>query len=116
MLVIFWPDPISDPLRLQHIFLAQYFLGVLVLPVRSKDLASDSLAIFLGVTARRRLHLQQHAFFVGRRIFGLHTHRRRKNQNCSHSSSHRRPPTNRFFILPNGNILSLSTRPTTPGT
>src|ERR1700675_1082459 len=52
MFVILRPNPVGDPLRLQNVFLAHHYLGALVLAVRSKDFASDGLAIFFGVTAR----------------------------------------------------------------
>ncbi len=46
MLVVLRPDPVRDPRCLQYVFLAQNFLGVLVLAVRAKDFAGDGLAIF----------------------------------------------------------------------
>ena len=98
MFVVFRPDPIADPLRLQYVFLAHDYLGVLVLAVGSKDFAGNGLAIFFGVTTRRRIHLKQHAFFVCRRIFGLHAHRRCESENCNHPNFHHCPPRKRLLL------------------
>ena len=106
MFIVFRPDPIGDPLRLQHVFLAHYYLGVLVLAIRSKDFARDGLAIFFGVTARLGFHLNQHALFIGRRVFGLNAHRRRKNQNCNRSYSHRRPPRKGLLLRPDRKMIA----------
>src|SRR5437762_8396099 len=116
MFVVFRPDPIGDPLRLQYIFLAHDYPGVLVLAVGSKDFAGNGLAIFFGGTARRRIHLKQHAFFVYRRIFSLHAHRRCESENCHHPYFHHCPPRKRLLRPADGREMVPCARPSRLGT
>jgi hypothetical protein len=41
-----------------------------VLSVRPKNLAGERLAVFFRITARRGVHLKEHAFFIYRRVLG----------------------------------------------
>src|SRR5579859_1935558 len=72
VLVVFRADAVDQAIRLENVFLAQQFLGVLVLSVGAEDFAGKRLAIFFGKAATGGIHLHQDATLVSWLILGRH--------------------------------------------
>src|SRR5271170_5015768 len=60
---------IDHSIRLQNVFLAKNHLGVFVRRVGSQDFTRDRLCVFLGISARRRVHGQERTLVIAGRIF-----------------------------------------------
>ena len=71
MLFVPGTDAENQPIGLQNILLAEYFLSLLTLPVGTENFSRNGLAAFFGEPAGGGIHLQQYPALVGGFIFGV---------------------------------------------